>query len=149
MQKSAVRIISGSSHNSLTEPLFKKHEILPLPDLITFSKIQFMQRFSQKFVPESFNNIWVRNSVLNIGANKIQLHNHAQLLNFHSNLSKLDIFPLYSFPKIWEDFPFESIKIIRKKIEFDNKLKEYFLDDLAAVPSCNRVLCLACLAGHN
>ena len=62
---------------------------------------------------------------------------------------EVDIFPLYSFPKIWEDFPVESIKILRKKIEFDNKLKEYFLDDLAAVPSCNRVLCPACLAGRN
>ena len=38
LQKSAVRIISGSSYNSHTEPLFKKLKILPLPDLITFSK---------------------------------------------------------------------------------------------------------------
>ena len=96
MQKSAVRIISGSSYNSHTEPLFKKLKILPLPDLITFSKIQFMQRFSQKNLPESVNDIWVRNLVRNIGANEIQLRNHAQLLNFHSNLTKLDIFPLYS-----------------------------------------------------
>ena len=77
MQKSAVRIISCSSYNSLTEPLFKKLKILPLPDLITFSKIQFMQRFSQKNLPESFNDIWVRNLVRNIGANEIQLRNHA------------------------------------------------------------------------
>ena len=83
-----------------------------------------MQRFSQKFLPESFNDIWVRNLVRNIGANKIQLRNHAQLLNFHSNLSKLDIFPLYSFPKIWEDFPFESIKIIRKKSNLTTSSKK-------------------------
>ena len=149
MQKSAVRIISGSSYNSHTEPLFKKLKILPLPDLITFSKIQFMQRFSQKFLPESFNDTWVRNSVRNIGANEIQLRNHAQFFNFHSNLTKLDIFPLYGFPKIWEDFPAESIRIVRRRGEFDSKLREYFLNDLAAVPSCNRVLCPACLAGHN
>ena len=89
LQKSAVRIISGSSYNSHTEPLLKKLKILPLPDLITFSKIQFMQCFSQNFLPESFNDIWVRNSIRNIGANEIQLRNHAQLLNFHSNLTKL------------------------------------------------------------
>ena len=92
----------GSNHekieveNPVTHPLFKKLKILPLPDLITFSKIQFMQRFSQKNLPESFNDIWVRNLVRNIGANEIQLRNHAQLLNFHSNLTKLDFFPLYS-----------------------------------------------------
>ena len=74
-----------------------------------------MQRFSQKFLPESFNDIWVRNLVRNIGANKIQLRNHAQLLNFYSNLSKLDIFPLYSFPKIWEDFLSNPLKFFGKK----------------------------------
>ena len=47
MQKSAIRIITGSSYNSHTEPLFKRLQILPLPDLISFSKLQFMRRFSQ------------------------------------------------------------------------------------------------------
>ena len=42
LQKSAIRIISGAKYNAHTEPLFKKLEILPLPDLITFSKIQFI-----------------------------------------------------------------------------------------------------------
>ena len=38
-QKKAIRIILGSSFNSHTEPLFKKLGILPLPDLISFTKI--------------------------------------------------------------------------------------------------------------
>ena len=67
----------------------------------------------------------------------------AQLQNFHSNLSKLDIFPLYGFPKIWEDFTEEQIKVIRKNHELDHKLKEYFLNDLAATVTCNRLLCPA------
>ena len=63
MQKSAIRIISGASYNSHTEPLFKRLHILPLPDLISFSKLQFMQRFSQKFLSSSFNDVWIKNSV--------------------------------------------------------------------------------------
>ena len=55
LQKAAVRIISGAKYNAHTEPLFKNLQILPLPDLISFSKLQFMQRFSQKFLPTSFN----------------------------------------------------------------------------------------------
>ena len=38
----------------------------------------------------------------------------AQLQNVHSNLTKLDIFPLYNFPKIWENFTDEQ-----KKIDYD------------------------------
>ena len=49
MQKKAIRIVSGASYNAHTEPLFKKLQVLPLPDLISFTKIQFMQRFKQKF----------------------------------------------------------------------------------------------------
>ena len=103
-----------------------------------------MQRFSQNFLPSSFNDIWLRNSIRNIGENEIQLRNFAQLQNVHSNLTKLDIFPLYNFPKIWENFTDEQIKILRKKSEFDHKLKDYFLNDLAATVSCNRLLCPAC-----
>ena len=70
MQKAAIRIVSGSSYNSHTEPLFKKLQVLPLPDLITFSKLQFMHRFSQKFLPSSFNNTWIKNLIRNIGETK-------------------------------------------------------------------------------
>ena len=71
MQKAAIRIIAGAKYNSHTEPLFKKLQILPLPDLIMYNKIQFMQRFTQQFLPESFNDAWVRN----IEENKIHLPN--------------------------------------------------------------------------
>ena len=108
-----------------------------------------MQRFSQQFLPSSFNDVWIRNSIGKISDNEIQLRNFAQLQNYHSNLVKLDVFPLYSFPKIWEEFVDENIKIVRKKADFDNKLKDYFLNDLAAVASCNRLLCPACKAGRN
>ena len=106
-----------------TEPLFKKLQVLPLPDLITFSKLQFMHRFSQKFLPSSFNDTWIKNSIRNIGENEIQLQNFNQLQHAHSSLSSLDVFPLYNFPKLWQEFPDEQIKIVRKPIEFDIKLK--------------------------
>ena len=100
MQKAAIRIVSGASYNSHTEPLFKRLQILPLPDLITFTKLQFMHRFSQKFLPESFNDTWVRNNIRNIGENEIQLRNSDQLQIPHFNMVGLDVFPLFNFPKI-------------------------------------------------
>ena len=123
MQKAAIRIINGSNYNSHTEPIFKKLEILPLPDLITFTKIQFMQRFSQKMLPTSFRETWVRNSIRLIGENEILLRNADQLtLNKH-RLSSYAKNPLFDFPKIWETFPDEQLKFIRNTYEFDTKLK--------------------------
>ena len=148
MQKSAIRIVAGAKYNSHTEPLFKKLQILPLPDLISFNKIQFMQRFTQQYLPESFNDVWVKNSIRNIGENEIQLRNVNQLQIAASTMTSLDILPLFDFPKIWERFPDEQIKILRKKTEFDTKLKKFFIDDLSEIVNCNRLVCPACLAGH-
>jgi len=60
LQKAAVRIICDKKYNEHTEPLFKMEEILPLPDLVNFFKLQFMQRFIHDFLPVSFNRIWFR-----------------------------------------------------------------------------------------
>ena len=107
-----------------------------------------MQRFSKKNLPASFNDTWVKNNIRAIGENEIQLRNFNQLQPNHSNLVKLDNFPLYNYPKIWQNFPSEQLKIIRKTTEFDLKLKKYFLTDLSAVAVCNRLLCPACIAGR-
>ena len=143
MQKKAIRIVAGMSYNSHTEPLFKKLQVLSLPDLIKYTKIQFMHRFKQGFLPSSFNDTWTTNAIRNIGENDIKQRNHDQLQPIHSNLSKLDLFPLFNFPKIWQDFPDEQIKILRKISEFDSKLKMYFLNDLSDTVNCNRLLCPA------
>ena len=106
-----------------------------------------MQRFIQKLLLESFNQIWVYNSIRNIGENKIQLRNHLQIQPQHSYLAKLDLYPLYNFPKIWESFPDHQIKILHKNSEFDKKLKQYFINDLSDTVDCGRLLCPACIAG--
>ena len=82
MQKKAIRIVAGSSYtsNSHTEPLLKKLQVLPLPDLIMFTKIQFMQCFKQGFLPPSFSDTWVLNAIRNIGDNNIQLY--ATIISF-------------------------------------------------------------------
>ena len=69
MQKKAIRIVAGMSYNSHTEPLFKKLQVRPLPDLIKYTKIQFMHRFKQGFLPSSFNDTWITNAIRNIGEN--------------------------------------------------------------------------------
>ena len=69
LQKNAIRIISQTAYNSHTEPLFKAHEILPLPDLIHISKIQILQCFKQKFLPASFDEVWTLNKLVTMKSN--------------------------------------------------------------------------------
>jgi len=122
LQKAAVRIICDKKYNEHTEPLFKMEEILPLPDLVNFFKIQFMQRFIHDFLPVSFNRIWFRNNIRTIGDNEIQLRNANRIQLPPSRLALTDRLPSVNIPRTWELFPDEHIKFIRKQSEFDKKL---------------------------
>jgi hypothetical protein len=62
MQKKAIRLISNQKYNAHSEPFFKSLEILPLPQLISFFSLQFMQQYTQGFLPTSFNNVWLLNA---------------------------------------------------------------------------------------
>ena len=143
-QKQSIRIITGSKYNAHTEPLFKKLNILPFPDLIKFFKIQFMQQFAGGFLPISFNNLWQTNRIRIGDQAHIELRNADQLFIPYARTNTISRMPLYSFPKIWADFPSEEIKFIRNKLEFNQKLKEYFISNLRNVPDCSRLFCPAC-----
>ena len=123
MQKSAIHVITGSSYNAHTE-------------------LQFVQRINHNFLPSStFNDTWVKNSIRNIGEKR---HSAMKFQPTSSNTCKLiNLFPLHNFPKIRQKFPDEQIKIIRKPSEFDAKVNNYFLADLAPIVVCNRLFCPA------
>jgi hypothetical protein len=42
IQKKAIRIITGSTYNAHTAPLFIQHNILPYEQLISYSQLMFM-----------------------------------------------------------------------------------------------------------
>ena len=103
-----------------------------------------MHRFSQKFLPASFDRVWIRNDVRNIGENEIQLRNNDRLRLPPSRLALTDRLPTYDFARTWELFPDEQIKFVRNKNSFDQQLKNYFINDLSETVTCNRLFCLAC-----
>ena len=61
-QKAAVRIIMGVKYNSHSEPIFKTLNILPLPLLIEYFKLQFFHRYLNNELPNSFENMWSLNA---------------------------------------------------------------------------------------
>ena len=143
-QKTAIRILSLSSYNAHTEPLFKFHGILPLPLLCLYFKLQFMQNFTQNFLPSSFNEVWVTNRIRRADQDQIELRNNDDINIPFARLSSTERLPLTAFPKIWATFPDERIKFIRNIPEFNNELKKYFLNDLNSTPNCSRLLCPHC-----
>jgi len=100
-QKAAVRIISNSSYRAHTEPIFKQFNILPLPSLIEFFKLQFMQRSIQGHLPPSFNNVWFTNETMRSETVSMSLRISDDFFIPVSRLKCYEKMPLYSFPKAW------------------------------------------------
>ncbi len=142
-QKNAIRIITGSKYNAHTEPLFKKLKIIPFPKLCEFFKIQFMQNFSQNFLPISFHDTWVTNRSRRQNA-ALELRNDDELYVPFSRNNFISRLPLALFPKLWTEFPSDEIKFIRNKLEFNLKLKNFYIDQLSEIPICGRLLCPHC-----
>ena len=59
LQNKAIRIIKNAKYNSQTENLYKECKILPIPSLIEFFKLQFMQQYVRGHLPVSFNDVWI------------------------------------------------------------------------------------------
>ena len=103
-----------------------------------------MQRFVQGFLPVSFTNVWITNRVRRQGQAQIELRDDDNMFIPFVHLKSLTLHPLIFFPKIWEQFPDESIKFIRDIPEFNFKLKQYFLEKLNSNIICTRLFCPSC-----
>ena len=148
-QKMAIRTLCDAAYNAHTEPLFKKSAILPLPYLCEYFKVQFMQKFTQGFLPSSFNEVWVTNAIRRADQDHVELRNDSDLNIPFARLSSTERQPLSSFPKIWSNFPDEHIKFTRNVIEFNNLLKQHYLKKLSFKPNCTRLFCPHCMPPLN
>jgi hypothetical protein len=143
-QKAAIRVITNSRYNQHIEPLFKASNILPLPKLCEYFKLQFVQRFIQGFLPASFNNIWITNEARRSETVSMVLRNHDEFYMPTSRLHSFDNFPLYSFPRSWVNFQNENIKFIRNVLEFNLSLKNHLIDNLSSTVVCVKAYCPSC-----
>jgi hypothetical protein len=140
-QKMTIRILNDAAYNAHTEPLFKSYGILPLKHLCDYFKVQFMQKFTQGFLPSSFDDVWVSNKIRKAGQDQVELRNNDDINIPFARLSSTQRQPLSGFPKIWESFPDERIKFIRNVVEFNLELKMYYLNLLSSKPICT-ISCL-------
>jgi len=145
LQKKAVRLISNSKYNAHTQPIFKKLQILPLPDLIDFFRLQFMQKFQFGLLPLAFVDVWTTMAARQQqNLHNYSLRNSENLYIPPARLSSTEKHPYHLFPKIWSDFDEPTIKFIKNKDEFNKKLKKYFLDRIPSDFKCSRLFCPSC-----
>ena len=143
-QKRAIRTITKSNYNAHTEPLFLKLKILPINKLIEFSKICFMNSFTNNPIPTAFANMWPTNQDRRGTDVHESLRNSSNLYVPLSRTRTTDRLPLTEFPRAWNNFEIESIKHELNPILLKSKLKAFFIDKLSNTPYCNRVNCPSC-----
>ena len=147
-QKAAIRIISSQPYNAHTEPLFKSLAILPLNLLIEVSNLKLFHSFIYNTLPSEFTGTW--NSVIEqralTGDNQLlyNLRNNNDMFVPPARTQFVARFPFYNLPKIWNSLP-QNLRDIPSKSLFAIKLKKFYLDKLKDKPTCNRLLCPACL----
>jgi hypothetical protein len=101
-QKEAIRIICNAGYRDHTNPLFKQTGILPLENLVKYSNIKFMHKFIHNKLPFSFSETWITNRARNPN---LELRNVDDLYIPPHNFATTKRFPLFSFPRIWNDEP--------------------------------------------
>jgi len=150
LQKKAVRLISNSKYNAHTQPIFKKLKILPLPDLISFFRIQFMQKFQFGLLPAAFVDVWTTMAARQQqNLHNYPLRNSENLYIPPARLATTEKHPYHIIPKIWSEFDEPAIKYIRNKDEFNSKLKKHFLDKIPNNYQCSRLFCPSCRLTEN
>jgi hypothetical protein len=100
-QKQAIRIISNANYRANTSPLFRRHQILPIFDLITLCNLKFMHGFYFNTLPFSFREMWLTNRERN--PKNIRLRNADDLYIPTHNYVTLKRLPLFNLPMLWNN----------------------------------------------
>jgi len=124
-QKQAIRSISNSGYRDHTVPLFQRLNILPLEQLIHYSKIKFMHNYFFNKIPVSFMGLWPTNRQRNPIR---ELRNAEDLYVPAHRIELVKRLPLVSFPTAWnsedEDKlnPVQHIYLKKLKLSLLNNL---------------------------
>jgi hypothetical protein len=126
-QKESLRIIFNVGYREHTRPLFKSLKILPLDEMITYANLKFMHIYSfvHKTLPLSFHDMWIFNRDRNM--NRV-LRNANNLFVPAHNFATLTRFPLFSFPRLWNDE--EERKFTQSRILYCKMLKSALLANI-------------------
>lgn len=122
--KKAVRIIDNAGPRDHTEQIFKKFEILPVPDMINFNIAKFMHKYFYDLLPTTFNETWQKN----IDISGINTRRADDIRPVRFELRYFIKQPLFTFPDIWNSLP-PGLKQIQDEHVFARRAKTHFLSE--------------------
>jgi hypothetical protein len=99
-QKEAVRVICNAGYRDHTTPLFKSQKILPLDEMVKFSNLKFLHKYTHNRLPLSFHETWVFNRDRNI--NRVLRNANDFFVPAH-HFATLRRLPLFTFPRLWNE----------------------------------------------
>ena len=100
LQKKAVRIITNSTFNAHTDPIFSRLNILPLQTIIYQSNLYLMHSIYHKYAPSSLCNLFPTNVDR---AHNYELRNVDDYSLPRIRYTYLRNFPFYQLPKTWNE----------------------------------------------
>jgi hypothetical protein len=124
IQKKAVRIMTNSSYNAHTKPIYTEHCILPYDLLIKQSQLLFMHSIAYNYAPCSFDGVWIRNIDRDPNLN---LRNANDFFLEHPRTETFKRSTLYSLPLAWNELNVE-LKLQQNRMTFKWALKAHLLD---------------------
>ena len=113
LQKKILRIISGKSYRSHTDPLFKTNNILKLSDLHKLNVLLFIHDSRTNKLPKSFDGIFIAQN-----RHEFNMMRHIPRTKFSSKC------PIHHFPQTWN-----QIDRYLKSIESRSKFKKSFINE--------------------
>jgi hypothetical protein len=100
MQKKAIRIVTGSSFNEHTAPLFHECNILTVNQIIEYAKLNFMLSVKFEYCPKSFLEVF----------RKIDINNLVYDLRYPNEFevprARIELFkriPIFTLPNDWNN----------------------------------------------
>ena len=127
IQKKAIRIMTCSSYNAHTAPLFLAHKILPFDKIIKHGNLSFMHTINYKYAPKSFNNIWPKNDEVR---GNIQLRNDCLFSIPAPRTEFFKRFPLYKLPTEWNNCG--NLMFYDNRFTFRRNLREQLFLEIEA-----------------
>ena len=135
VQRKALRVLTRSKYNAHSDPLFRKHSILKLSDLIQLNQSIFVRQFKNGKLPDSFNDFFQ-----NIPFNEQKSRDDDYNLRKPTNIALLH-FPSAKIVRSWNQnhltLKSEADMAVFKEDFIQKKLKTY--DE-----ECSKANCSAC-----
>ena len=125
IQKKAIRLITNSTYNAHTTPLFLQHKILPYDKIIKQCKLVFMHSVNYNYAPSSFVDIWRKNNDRELG---LQLRNDDNYILPQPRCELFKKFPIYALLDEWNNSG--DLKFYNNLITYKHALREQLFQEL-------------------